>query len=115
MRGFAHGSLGPKDSGDYVGGDIYSSAGLSLYFDLPHRLLQQLGVRGHFFANAGNLTRFSDFGVRSFLASMRCTAGVGLVAPSPFGRLELHLSHNFREISTDKTEGFQFGVGLDFL
>lgn len=88
----------PKTSYDSIGGDALLAATAALSFDLPHPTLQKLGVHGHVFGCIGNLTPFSDVlkcksdpkrFAEDFAKSTRATAGVGIVVPTPLGRIEV--------------------------
>lgn len=45
--------MGPKDSGDYLGGDLHWAAGMSLLTPFPGK--PSWPIKPHFFLNAGRL------------------------------------------------------------
>ena len=120
LRGFRHRGVGPSDgrrvrpqdeaaSGgppeaplrgapprkrDALGGDLFCSLLAEYNFDLPHAVLEALGIRGHVFANAGNTILLGDrpslAAIDEFLGTFRVSAGVGLVMPTILGRFEVN-------------------------
>lgn len=50
---FRPSTMGPKDSGDYLGGDLHWAAGMSLLTPFPGKPTWPL--KPHFFLNAGRL------------------------------------------------------------
>ena len=79
---------------DYLGGDIAVSAFADLSFDLPLKLLKDTGIHGHAFLSAGNLAKLSEseyknFSFPEFRRTFRSSAGVGIVWPTKFFRLEV--------------------------
>lgn len=111
LRGFQSLGVGPTDmrapdpdakspttSYDSLGGDALLAATAALSFDLPHPTLRKLGVHGHVFGCVGNLLPFADVlkctrdparSAEDFVANTRATAGVGIVLPTPIGRIEV--------------------------
>lgn len=140
MRGFGANSIGPSDSGDYLGGDLYASAGIEGTFSLPFQSCQQNGIRGHIFANCGNLISMhdseidrkrklpiknfssssndnnhsggTDKNITDLLSGMRASIGTGLVIPTPLGRLEFNFSYPLRTFPGDIVKSWQFGFGV---
>eukprot|EP00467_Chlorarachnion_reptans_P009035 CAMPEP_0114516564 /NCGR_PEP_ID=MMETSP0109-20121206/17402_1 /TAXON_ID=29199 /ORGANISM="Chlorarachnion reptans, Strain CCCM449" /LENGTH=474 /DNA_ID=CAMNT_0001696975 /DNA_START=71 /DNA_END=1496 /DNA_ORIENTATION=- len=99
IRGVAE--FGPHDDGDAIGGDAYFTVGSHVSYCPPIPVFQENNVRLHAFANAGNLQLLSgddkDGDMKSrFLElvqpeNLRGSAGIGVVAPMPFGRFEINL------------------------
>lgn len=140
MRGFGVNSIGPSDSGDYLGGDLYASAGIECTFALPLQSCQQNGIRGHIFANCGNLMSIhdsevdrkrklpienfsssrngnnhsgdTDKNIAHLISGMRASIGTGLVIPTPLGRLEFNFSYPLRTFPGDVVKPWQFGFGI---
>lgn len=106
MYGFKTRGLGPSEprrqnrensdgpGRDYLGGDLAVTAFADLSFDLPVKWLRELGVHGHIFAGAGNLSKlteneFRNFSPQKFLESFRISVGGGVVVPAKLFRLEV--------------------------
>ncbi|ORY51444.1 hypothetical protein BCR33DRAFT_712495 [Rhizoclosmatium globosum] len=111
VRGFTHNGIGPKDGNDVVGGDFFLAGGLSLFTPLPW--LREYPIKGHLFANAGNLVKLDDAKDLS-VASKKLLSGfssaVGLVL-----QLEINYCLPISVTSTDGVKpGLQFGAGLHF-
>jgi outer membrane protein insertion porin family len=122
VRGFNVYGVGPRDEGDALGGDLSAAVSAELSFDLPSEVLTTYGVRGHVFANAGNVTSLAGVlgicpapSLQELDLGYRASAGVGIVAPTPFGRLELNFSRPLRHTSKDLPQRFQLGLGVNFL
>lgn len=136
VRGFKISGLGPHDSGDAVGGDLYAAGGASLLFPFP-RVGKDTPLRLQLFANAGRLLALKGkskekeggsmssedvatnmkktFGeLRNGLPS--CAAGVGIVYAHPMARFELNFSLPLvLRRGEEGRKGVQFGVGISFL
>jgi outer membrane protein insertion porin family len=138
VRGFKISGLGPHDSGDAVGGDVYAAGGASLLFPFP-RVGKDTPLRFQIFANAGRLLAlkgkskdkegegksmssdevYDNMGktlreLRNGLPS--CAAGVGVVYAHPMARFELNFSLPLvMRRGEEGRKGVQFGVGISFL
>ena len=79
--------------GDALGGDVKAVAGAALAFPLPSERLQDFGLRLQLFGNVGTLYQLHGVGPLDVhrKPAVRASAGVGLVCPTPFGRLELNI------------------------
>lgn len=78
---------------DAIGGDLAVTAFADLSFDLPLKVFREAGVHGHVFVNAGNLVMLSEeltnFSFQRFLHTFRSSAGVGIIFPTRFFRMEV--------------------------
>lgn len=84
------------DGQDFVGGDLAVTAFADVSFDLPLRIFRDAGIHGHAFVCAGNLAKLSEGEIRNisiqrFLNTFRSSAGVGVVLPTKFFRVEVRL------------------------
>ena len=119
FRGFQYKGVGPRSpektigakGGDSLGGDITWSVGTSLSF--PREQLSIGNIRGQLFFNAGNLTEWGA-SLRTIIRGARAACGVGVILPSPIGRVEATYAYVLRSNGSDQTRGFQLGVGMDF-
>jgi outer membrane protein insertion porin family len=117
VRGFANGTLGPKDlSGDALGGDTRIIGNAELFFPLPG-LKDDQSLRMSAFIDAGatfgpndkdGLYKTFDFG------DLRYSAGVAVLWVSPMGPLKFSLAQPLVSKDGDKTEVFQFTLGNVF-
>jgi len=123
LRGYQAAGVGPHDGADAIGGDMYAASSFLVTASLKNvgRWAEEWNLRGLAFINAGNLTSLpsSTQGLPSFtnnfLKNMRASVGVGIVAPSPFGRVELSIAKPLNIQSTDRPQNFAFGIGVRFL
>ncbi len=117
VRGFANGTLGPKDDyGDALGGDTRIIGNAELFFPLPG-LKDDKSLRMSAFVDAGatfgpndrdGLYKTFDFG------DLRYSAGVAVLWVSPMGPLKFSLAQPLVSKDGDKTEVFQFTLGNVF-
>jgi outer membrane protein insertion porin family len=136
VRGFKISGLGPHDSGDAVGGDVYAAGGASLLFPFP-RVGKDTPLRLQIFANAGRLLALkgkskdkeggsmnSDEVYDNMSKTIRelrnglpsCAAGVGVVYAHPMARFELNFSLPLvMRRGEEGRKGVSFGVGISFL
>ncbi|BGP57764.1 hypothetical protein JCM8202v2_005411 [Rhodotorula sphaerocarpa] len=130
VRHFRLNSLGPKDVGDYLGGDAYYALGASLLtpFRFPALWRSASGrategnwwrsenLKGHLWLNAGKLVG-SGQPYSSLVTSLpSTTAGFGLVYRHSLVRVEANLGVPLVQTRGEGgVKGFQFGLGLSFL
>eukprot|EP00297_Palpitomonas_bilix_P007720 CAMPEP_0113880374 /NCGR_PEP_ID=MMETSP0780_2-20120614/7748_1 /TAXON_ID=652834 /ORGANISM="Palpitomonas bilix" /LENGTH=490 /DNA_ID=CAMNT_0000867039 /DNA_START=49 /DNA_END=1521 /DNA_ORIENTATION=+ /assembly_acc=CAM_ASM_000599 len=129
LRGFRTNRVGPQsarpsgDAIDALGGDVYGILSASISAPCPIEVLKKvLGARMHAFVNIGNNERMpsgtsvASWG-KAFINEARIAAGLGLVLPTRFGRVELNacLPIKVKEERGDRLKNFQIGVGMDFL
>jgi outer membrane protein insertion porin family len=82
------------DVEDFVGGDLAVTAFADVSFDLPLNIFRDAGIHGHAFVCAGNLAKLSEgeinnFSIQRFLNTFRSSAGVGVILPTKFFRVEV--------------------------
>ncbi|KAI8621601.1 surface antigen-domain-containing protein [Chytriomyces sp. MP71] len=118
IRGFLQNGVGPKDGVDVVGGDLFTSAGVSLFAPLPY--LADKPIKFHFFGNAGNLIKLDDSrdlgaAAHKLFSSVSSSVGLGLAVRFSILRLEINYCLPITVTRTDSVKpGLQFGVGLQF-
>ena len=112
LRGFASGKVGPKDGGDFIGGNYTSSLNLEANFPnfFPEKSNADIGL----FLDAGNVwgVDFSDTIDDS--NHIRSTLGINTSWLSPAGPLSFIFSKNISKASTDVDESFNFRLGTTF-
>lgn len=107
LRGFKWASVGPQESGYYIGGLTYGLATIEVLFPL----VESIGMRGVVFFDAGNAFRtMSDFSISDF----RTDAGAGIRWNSPLGPLRIEWGYNLDPQEGEKSYQFQFSAGAFF-
>jgi len=123
LRGYKNNTVGPTDiapdqTKDSLGGDVYGRCGVEIIKELPAKWCLLSPSYLHTFLNCGNLLGWSsllDKEARSqALKEIKCSAGIGIVAPTPLGRLELNFVAPLNSTPTDSIQHFQFGLGFNF-
>ncbi|MEF2550191.1 outer membrane protein assembly factor BamA [Aurantimonas sp. A2-1-M11] len=116
VRGFDYKGIGPRQNGVSIGGSNYANASAEATFPIPG-ISRDLGFRGAVFADAGSLwgSEFdSEPGVIGEDASLRASAGVGLIWASPFGPLRVNYAHPLAKEDFDELQEFSFGFSSRF-
>lgn len=113
IRGFKPGGVGQHVEGAALGAQTYWASGLHLWSPLPFN--RHFGIladvfRLHYFGTFGNVNSFS-------LDNMRGSIGAGLAFRiGERARIELNYCRPIYKQSNDiGKEGFQFGIGYEFL
>jgi outer membrane protein insertion porin family len=127
MRGFEPGGIGPRDQGttggttydDFLGGNFYAVAKFDAEF--PLGLPEELGMRGGFFYDIGNLWDLSDVNTGAAGAnvvgasgSLRHAVGVSLLWTTPIGPLRFNFSHAVKKEDFDKEQNFDLTLQARF-
>jgi len=115
FRGFESSGIGPRDavSGDSLGGKEYFVGTAQLSF--PLGLPEEYQVRGHAFTDFGTLTNTdANVGTIQDSASLRVSAGVGVIWKSPFGPIGIDVALPVLKQSFDRTQLINFSVGTTF-
>jgi outer membrane protein insertion porin family len=118
VRGFEPSGIGPRDvssaNRDALGGQNYLTSTAEARFNLP-LIPEDIGLRGAVFADSGTLFGTTSSianspGVVGTTASLRASAGVGLIWDSPIGALRADYAFPLAKQSYDKTQPFSFGI-----
>lgn len=127
MRGFEPGGIGPRDQGttgtttydDFLGGNFYAVAKFDAEF--PLGLPEELGMRGGFFYDIGNLWDLSNVNTGATGASVvgesgsfRHAVGVSLLWTTPIGPLRFNFSHALKKEEFDKEQNFDLTLQARF-
>ena len=111
VRGFAQGTLGPRDlTGVSLGGDKKINLNAEFVAPFPGAGNDRT-LRWFVFVDAGNVFGGNDK-VRA--SDMRASTGLGLSWISPMGPLRLAYAHPFRKKAGDRIEEVQFQIGTSF-
>ncbi|XP_041993307.1 uncharacterized protein LOC121743959 [Salvia splendens] len=99
---------------DHISGDLAVTAFADFSFNLPFRVLQEVGIHGHIFACTGSLNKFSEnaykgFSFQKFRDSFRSWAGFGIIIPTKLFRMEVNYCHILKQHEHDHSKmGLQF-------
>ncbi len=125
FRGFEPGGIGPRESGDALGGNYFAMARAEVTF--PLGLPEEYGVSGGVFADAGTLwdvdrpsvayrksdgtsaTATVDDGLK-----FRASVGASLFWSSPFGPIRLNFATPIVKEDYDEPEYFRLTAGTRF-
>ena len=124
VRGYRQGSIGPVclendttcGSGNlgrntFLGGNKQVVANAELFMPVPFLKNDNNQFRLSAFIDAGNVYGLDE---SINLSTIRYSAGMGVLWVSPFGPLKLVYAVPFNNLSTDRTENFQFQMGQQF-
>ena len=111
LRGFASGSIGPKDGTQYVGGN-YGTA-VTLNTTLPQLLNANENIDFNLFLDAANLWHV-DYDSSLDSNKIRSSTGIAVNWFTPVGPLSFSYSIPISEAKSDKTESFRFQIGTSF-
>ncbi len=115
LRGFEQGGVGPRDlnTDDLLGGNYFYRGSAELSF--PLGLPEELGVKGHTFADVGTLSGLDESGSEiDDTGSIRAGVGFGVSWRSPFGPLRVDLAMPVADEDYDDEENFRFNFGTRF-
>ncbi|MDR3429165.1 MULTISPECIES: outer membrane protein assembly factor BamA [Silvimonas] len=111
VRGFAYGTIGPKDeNGDGMGGNRMLTSSFEYFFPMPG-MKNDKTTRLSLFFDSGIVKGPTD-SVPS--GTMRYSTGASFSWVSPIGPLKFSLAKPLRKDESDKTESFQFQIGNIF-
>jgi outer membrane protein insertion porin family len=112
LRGFEPGKVGPKDKGDFIGGNYVSSVNLAT--TLPQLLPSWDAADFSFFVDAGSVWGVDyDNSIKDEF-ELRSSTGITLDLISPVGPMNFTLSQPITKSSGDVTQSFRFNIGTSF-
>ena len=111
LRGFEAGKVGPKDGGDYIGGNYISS--INATSTIPYFLENVQNVDILMFADIGNIWGV-DYNSSLEADEIRSSVGVGMDWLTAIGPLTFSLAHPITQADSDVTETFRFNLGTSF-
>ncbi len=112
LRGFEAGKIGPKDGGDYVGGNFGSA--INLTSTLPGLFTEVQNLDLSLFYDAANVWGIDYDSSVDENYKIRSSTGVALDWFTPVGPLSLSYSIPITKNSTDVTETIRFNIGTTF-
>ncbi len=111
VRGFQSNTLGIKENGQALGGNLLVTGGAEIIFPVPFMKKTLKSFRLSAFTDFGNVYDVNE----DFDASLlRYSAGLSAIWISPFGAMSFSVAAPFNEQQGDTTESFQFSLGSTF-
>ncbi len=111
LRGFETGKIGPKDGGDYVGGNFLSA--FNAQANLP--VMQSFEtIDLSIFYDAANVWGVDYNSSINDSSALRSSTGLAIDWYTPIGPLSFSFSQPLTKKSSDKTESFRFQLGTTF-
>ena len=104
--------IGPVDGDDFIGGNF--TAALNFTSTLPMFLQSLENVDMQFFIDAANVWGVDYRDNYDDSNKIRSSTGVTIDWFTPIGPLNVSLAQPLSQVSTDKTETFQFNLGTTF-
>ena len=112
LRGFEKGKIGPVDGSDHVGGNY--AAAINLEASLPNFLPEDTRTDVILFLDFGNVWGVDYDSSIEDSNEIRSSAGISANWNSPVGPMNFVFSQTINDVSTDKTETFNFNLGTTF-
>jgi outer membrane protein insertion porin family len=112
LRGFEKGKVGPKDSGDYIGGNYVTAVNLSTNIPTFLDTIENIDFKYYIdMANVWGVDYDSSIDDSNFI---RSSTGIGVDLLTPVGPLSFSFTQPITKKSSDKTETFRFNLGTTF-
>jgi len=112
ILGFAQRSIGPKEGGDYIGGNNLASFGAKTSF--PNFLPEFLRPKSYFFYNAANVWGVDYSNRIDSTNKIRSSTGLTLDLTTPIGPVSFSYAVPLTKFNTDKEQKFSFNFGSSF-
>ena len=112
LRGFERGKVGPKDGGDFIGGNYL--AAINFQSTLPKLLEDNQNIDLLLFLDAANLWGVDYDSSISDASKIRSSIGIAIDWFTPIGPLNFSLTETISKLDTDVTESFRFNIGTSF-
>ena len=112
LKGFEKGKVGPKDGGDYIGGNYATT--LNFASTIPFLFENSESVDFLFFIDAGNVWGVDYDSSIDDNSKIRSSTGLGIDWLTPIGPLSFSFSKPISKADSDVTETFRFNLGTSF-
>ena len=112
LKGFEKGKVGPKDGGDYIGGNYATTVNFAS--TIPFLFENSESVDFLFFIDAGNVWGVDYDSSIDDNSKIRSSTGIGLDWLTPVGPLNFTFAETISKAETDVTETFRFNIGTTF-
>ena len=111
LRGFESGKVGPKDGGDFIGGNYAYSINFSS--TIPQFFEDSQNTDLLFFTDVADIWGV-DYNSSLNNNKIRSSIGIGLDWYSPLGPMNFSLATPLSKAKSDKAEKFRFNLGTTF-
>ena len=112
LRGFEAGKVGPKDNGEYIGGNYITTVNFSS--TLPQILPSFQNLDISFFVDTANIWGVDYDSSINDSSQIRSSTGLAMDILTPIGPLNFSFSRPITKASGDVTESFRFNLGTTF-
>nr|WP_239494742.1 outer membrane protein assembly factor BamA [Roseovarius amoyensis] len=115
MRGFEPNGMGPTQSGEHLGGNLF--AALKFEAEFPLGLPEEFGMTGGAFYDIGSIWNVDTIGPPLPVSTSfkpRHVVGLSLFWESPFGPIRMDFSKALEKEPFDIERNFDFSVRTDF-
>ncbi|KAI5961646.1 SAM50 [Candida pseudojiufengensis] len=119
VRAFTLNGLGPKDKNSFIGGDLFSVGGVSIFTDIPY--YKESNFKFHNFINWGKIVKYNQKltllqNFKKLGGSYCLSCGFGILYNHPMARFELNFVLPLVANENDSIrKGIQYGIGVSFL
>tara|TARA_B100001093_G_scaffold408413_1_gene397260 strand:+ start:4540 stop:6786 length:2247 start_codon:yes stop_codon:yes gene_type:complete len=112
LRGFEKGKIGPKEGGDFIGGNYLTT--MNLQSTLPILFANSQNLDSVIFLDAANVWGVDYNSSIGDGSKIRSSIGFGVDWLTPIGPLSITLSQAITKKSSDIEETFRFNLGTTF-
>ncbi len=112
LRGFEPGRIGPKENGNFIGGNYISAINISS--TLPQVLPSFQNIDFSIFYDAGNVWHVDYNNNLNDSNAIRSSTGINMDIITPIGPMNFSLSQPITHKSDDVIETFRFNIGTTF-
>ena len=112
IHGFESGKIGPKDSGDYVGGNFAAAVNAATTVPYIFQTLETVDMK--MFLDTANVWGVDYSDTIDDSNKIRSSVGIAVDWYTVVGPMSFSLSQPITKASTDKTEKFRFQLGTTF-
>ena len=112
LRGFESGKVGPKDSGEFIGGNYVSTLNIST--NIPQLLPNSESLAFNLFFDVANVWSVDYDSKIDQSNTIRSSAGIAIDIYTPIGPLAISFAQPITKSKTDILESFRFNIGTNF-
>ena len=112
LRGFESGKVGPKDSGEFIGGNYVSALNIST--NIPQLLPNTESLAFNLFFDVANVWSVDYDSKIDQSNTIRSSTGIAIDVYTPIGPLAISFAQPITKSKTDILETFRFNIGTNF-
>ncbi len=112
LRGFESGKVGPKDSGEFIGGNYVSTLNIST--NIPQLLPNTESLAFNLFFDVANVWSVDYDSKIDQSNTIRSSTGIAIDVYTPIGPLAISFAQPITKSKTDILETFRFNIGTNF-